>query len=269
MGFLRYNLQYYAGELARLERTEATPQTICHAKRLLKMLDDLLAEGYSELNETLETDCCGVSRLRHYLQRHHAEPFPSLTGVAEGDVRYERQPVELTAALHTLAVTAKKSRLLCRNAFLPRLLRFCDWVGYQENTAYIFLLRDTLLPYMYYRSLGRAELCPWLLSRSSLARLTGRPNVDDVLRAVIYQALERGEGDSFERFCAAVLPAMRAALRQYPTAEQSLSGLLRGVCAERILVLGSGCAGTFPMLLKSLEWRNSRILYKWRFTFKR
>ncbi len=86
MGVLSFSLNYYKDQLQKLESDIVSEETIYHAKQLLKMLDDLIDEGYKELNEKLE-----------------------------------------------------------------------------EDTAYIFLLRDTLLPYIYYESNSRKNIYPYLL----------------------------------------------------------------------------------------------------------
>lgn len=53
MGFISFSLKYYEKELKQLETTPVTAETY-KAKQLLKMLDDLVDEGYTELNERLE-----------------------------------------------------------------------------------------------------------------------------------------------------------------------------------------------------------------------
>jgi len=117
------------------------------------MLDDLIDEGYAELNEKLEESYQGVSRLIKYLKDNHTEPFPIYRkAVVETDVTYEQRGFELAETIKELTENAEKSTEISDNTFLTELVRFCEWVGYEENTAYIFLLRDTLLPYIYYQS---------------------------------------------------------------------------------------------------------------------
>ena len=260
MGFLSYSLDYFTRELAALETSPASQETVYHARQLLKMLDDLRDEGYLGLNDALETSCRGVSRLRAYLAARHVPPFPLPGGMPDA-ADYGPRTMELTEALRELTASARESRETSDNAFLPELARFCRWVGYREDTAYVFLLRDTLLPYLYYREQKRANLHPWLLGRRTLAELTGREGADDIFRAAVYRALEQGEDGDFPRFRGAVLPEMRAALRRYPAAEKRLASLLRSVEAERILVVESGCCGTFPLLLMSLDDRVDVRMY--------
>ncbi|MDE7207414.1 MAG: hypothetical protein K2N90_09730, partial [Lachnospiraceae bacterium] len=68
MGFISFSLDFYRKELQKLETDAASEETIYRAKQLLKMLDDLIDEGYTELNEKLEEAYQGVSRLRTYLK---------------------------------------------------------------------------------------------------------------------------------------------------------------------------------------------------------
>ena len=77
------------------------------------------------------------------------------------------------------------------------------------------LLRDALLPFVYYLARGRARIYPWLLSRASLAALTGRENADDELRASVYRTLEAGCTD-IRSFAGIVLPEMRRTISRYP-----------------------------------------------------
>lgn len=77
MGFLSYHLNYYCDALERLESGTAEEGSVYHARQLLKLLDDLADEGYYTLNDTLEERFQGVARLRTYLEKNHAVPFPS------------------------------------------------------------------------------------------------------------------------------------------------------------------------------------------------
>lgn len=262
MGFISFSLNYYKGELQELESSVVSQETIYHAKQLLKMLDDLLDEGYTELNETLEEACRGVSRLRDYLQKNGASPFPIYRKtMTEADVIYEQEEIELTNAINELITCGKGSHAESDDTFLAELIRFCEWIGYKEDTSYIFLLRDTLLPYIYYQHKNRASIYPWLLGRKTLTMLTGKEFVDDEIRASIIKALEIDRCDNYDDFCKVVLPDMRTTIRQYPEIENHLTDLLNAIKEKYIVVIESGCSGTFPMLLKCLDERVDVRMY--------
>ena len=91
--------------------------------------------------------------------------------------------------------------------------------------------------------------------------LTGTEYVDDKIRASIIKALELGRCGSFEDFCGVVLPDIRATLKQYPEIENCLTALLEKIHEKRIIVVESGCLGTFPMLLMSLDDRVDVRMY--------
>lgn len=258
MGFLSFNMAFYRAELRRLAETPPTVAVIYRARTLLKMLDDLADEDYTTLNEQLESGGNGAAWLRDYLRKNHAEPFPRMQSFLPGcNIAYGPQRIPLETAIRQAVAEA---RTLPEPQGLPcvnELRRFCQWVGYEPDTAYIFLLCDTLLPFVYYQSRGRAQMHPWLLSRQSLAQLTGSAHADDEIRAVIFHALEQGCGRDFETFCAAVLPEIRRVMKKNPQAERCLRDMLHTIRQKHILIVESGCTGTFPMLL--MRWMRGRI----------
>lgn len=261
MGFLSYCRSYYQNELEQLEKTGPTRNNLYHARQLLRMLDDLRDEGYTELNEAVEKSFCGVSRLRNYLEQNGAEPFPPSSGhLSTGDISYSAQDVELTDAVAEAMRSAAAIHETISVPFADKLCRFCNWIGYEEKTAYIFLLRDTLLPFVYYSARGRKLIYPWLLGRKSFAALTGRPDADNEIRASIYKALEAGCADS-RTFFHFVLSDIRQTLDRYPQAKDALSSMLADIPAEKVIVVESGCAGTFPLLLMSLDDRVDMRMY--------
>lgn len=237
-------------------------------KQLLKMLDDLVDEGYTELNERLEETVQGVSRLRKFLKENGAEPFlMHRKEVSELQIFYGEPELELAAAIDELmeraggymgTTYAKDSE---KKSFLQNLRRFCEWIGYEDNTAYIFLLRDTLLPYVYYRGKKRTAIYPWLLGRKTLEQLTGKSGVDDEIRGAIIGALEDEKCSNFNEFCEAVLPEIRGTTHRYQELENCLKKMLEEIKEQRIVVVESGCSGTFPMLLKSLDERVDVRMY--------
>ncbi len=255
MGFISFNLEFYKNELQKLKTTAVSEETIYRAKQLLKMLDDLLDEGYTKLNDKLEETYSGVSELRAYLKDNHIEPFPVSRKPFSAMVTYDRRDYELSEAIKELTEKAEKSTDVCDDAFLSELVDFCKWIGYEEDTAYIFLLRDTLLPYIYYKSKGRKNIYPWLLSRRSLSKLFDADNADDEIRSSIIKALEFGKCRNFKDLCDMALPDIRSVTKRHRGSEERLIALLGSVKEKHIIVVEAGCSGTFPMLLMSLDER--------------
>lgn len=262
MGFLSYNMEYFRRELDALEIGPPTTEKVYHAQQLYRILEDLAAEGYHQLNELLETEKCGSSRLQAYLSRNNAAPFPMPhPGPDEKELSYAEREVELAAAIRDAIKSASDQEPGERTPFLRELKGFCRWIGYEPDTAYIFLLRDTLLPFAYYQARERRRIYPWLLSRKAFAKLAGREAGDDSLRAAVYRGLEAGNGTDFAQMRKHVLPDMVQNLRQYPKVEARLRAMLAGIPEKRILVIESGCAGTFPLLLMSLDARVDMRMY--------
>ena len=261
MGFLSYNLNFYRNELQKLEDGSAAPEQRYRAWQLLRILEDLTDEGYTELSERLEDAFFGISRLRKYLQRFPAARFSLPSKPADGRIlSYTDQSAELCGAISQAMQKAAAMPEADSGAFADKLCRFCRWIGYDEHTAYIFLLRDTLLPFVFYSARNRERIYPWLLSRSFFGALAGRQNADDEIRASIYKALEAGCADS-QSFFRAVLPDIRRTILRFPQAKEVLSSMLAGIATQKIIVVESGCAGTFPLLLMSLDDRVDWRMY--------
>ena len=139
MGFLSYNLHYYQTELQKLKAAPAAQDSLYHTRQLLRMLDDLTTEGYTELNKQLENEFSGVSRLREHLKRNHAAPFSSPeTPAGSSCLPYAGQDIELCAAILQAMHAAATLPDFASNLFADNLHRFCQWIGYDERTAYIF-----------------------------------------------------------------------------------------------------------------------------------
>ena len=56
MGFISFNENYYRRKLEEYENKILSDTKIREAKQLLKVLDDLTDEGYTNLNDTMEAD---------------------------------------------------------------------------------------------------------------------------------------------------------------------------------------------------------------------
>lgn len=253
MGFFSFNEQYYISELDKLESRRLDAAGLYEVKQILKVLDDLADEGYHELNQTLEKRHHVLTRLRKILSAHGETPF-AIQRAPIPPVHYGDGEHEVRALCGTLISTAKGHPADSENPFLDEIYDYCQWLGYEAGTAYVFLLRDAFLPFVYFQSRGRRGLYPWLIGRAFLSHVSGVQDLDDQLRLPIYEALENGvtEFSSFQSCCK---ERVRAVLRNVPALERALLELLQNIPEEKIVVVESGYCGTIPITLSALDPR--------------
>lgn len=168
---------------------------------------------------------------------------------------YAEEAETLTDFLDELAAVRRSPDEEGEDPFIEELRSFASWAAEGKEAAYVFLLRDTLLPYLWFRDRGYPHLYPWLLGRRMMTALTGEADVDDTcIRSVIDAALEAGvrDYDELRRYCT---PRIRENLKAYPALTDTVRSLLGRISQERIIVVESGVYGTFPMLLAALDER--------------
>lgn len=259
MSFISFNENYYRQRLKALENKPLSADAIYEAQQLLKLLDDLADEGYTELNHYLENRFSCLTRLHALLNNAGAYPF-IIEHTGLGNTSFDTEEYELCAVLNGLINNAKQSECISFSPFINAIYEYSRWIEYKEDTAYLFLLRDTLLPYVYFKAQYKNSVYPWLINRRFLAAITGIETVDDCIRLPIYEALESGCA-TFESFCAFCKDRMLAVLDQHRELKQVLLDLLGTIKEKRIIVVESGYAGTIPMMLKALDERVDFRLY--------
>ena len=143
------------------------------------------------------------------------------------------------------------------------MLAYSAWLkGAEGGAAFVFLLRDTLIPYLDFAGdisfSGRAYAYP--IGRKYFKLAAGCGDFDDKARAVIYEALEAGTSD-FTEFRSYCRPRLCALLESVPAVRNALRGLFSGIGAERIIVVESGVHGTIPLLLMAADERAEMRMY--------
>lgn len=258
MGFLSFNEKYYTEALERLEGRTLDKSELYEAKQLLKLLDDLLDEGYTLLNRTLEEKYSAASRLRAILKAHNEAPFPIQERILRG-VKYGDTEMNVEAICERLSERMQNSVAPSDNPFLTDLIGYCRWIPWQSDTAYVFLLRDAFLPYLYFKGSSKSNLYPWVINRDFLRQTAGE-GADDRLRLSVYEALESGVSD-YGEFSAYCKPRIRKVLCKHPVLERTLREMLGGIREVKILVIESGYCGTVPLTLVALDDRVDFRLY--------
>ncbi len=262
MGFISFSLTYYQKNLQNFESSPVTDEQLYKAKQLLKMLDDLKDEGYFYLCDQLEEKFSGITRLRRYLADNHVAPFEITPRIVDANnLTYSDERFDLETMLKSIGKEVQPQPIKDLHPFIEELINFCEWVGYDEDTAYVFLLRDTLLPYIYFSAKGRNRIYPWLMGRKMLEKLTGQEDVDEVIRDPLLEALEEENVRTFRELCDFSFPRIRKNLEKYPVVTAAVKNLLSKIREKRIVVVESGCYGTFPMLLAFFDPRVEIRMY--------
>lgn len=259
MGFISFNEKYYMKAMQRLENGPLSSADVYEAKQLLKMLDDLMDEGYTELNDYLESKYSCLSRLRRIIKNAGDAPF-KINRSRLPETTYSSTEYELVSVMEDIQKKVAFQEICSKSEFLAGIRDYCGWIGHEEETAYIFLFRDSLLPYLYYRSRGRKHLYAWIISRSFLRDVSGVENIDDAIRLPVYEALEYGH-ISFDDYRSYCKEQMLAVLERYGKLKDVLSRLLSSVKEKKIVVVESGYCGTMPMMLSALDDRVTFKLY--------
>lgn len=259
MGFFSFNEKYYRQKIAEFESNELTSEKIYLAKQILKVLDDLSDEGYSKLNNYLEQEFSCLSRLRDVIKKSGEDPFVCSSEILP-DTVYGEKEVEIASCVNELKEQSENFSEYSDNAFIKEIRNYCDWIGYDNNTAYIFLLRDALLPYIFYCNKERKNLYPWLISRRFLNTISSTEDIDDGIRLPIYEALESGYND-FKDFRLYFKEQLEKVLEYHTELKAILCRLLSSVKEDRIVVVESGYNGTIPMMLSALDDRVTFRMY--------
>lgn len=262
MGFISFSMTYYQNNIKTLESSPVSDEQIYKAKQLLKMLDDLKDEGYFYLCDELEEKHSGITRLRRYLADNQAVPFEIIPRIVDSnELTYSGDRLDLETALKNIVRDIQNQPVKDPHPFIEELISFCEWIGYEENTAYVFLLRDTLLPYLYFSAKGRNISYPWLMGRKMLEKLTGEEDLDELIRDPLLEALEEADVRTYNELCDFSFPRIKKNLEKYPVITSAVKNLLSKIPEKRIVVVESGCYGTFPMLLACFDPRVEIKMY--------
>lgn len=262
MGFISFSMKYYQNNIKDLESSPVSDERIYKAKQLLKMLDDLKDEGYFYLCDQLEEKHSGITRLRRYLADNQAVPFEIIPRIVDANqLTYSGDKLDLETALNNIVRDIQNQPVKDPHPFIEELISFCEWIGYEENTAYVFLLRDTLLPYLYFSAKGRNISYPWLMGRKMLEKLTGEEDLDELIRDPLLEALEEADVRTYNELCDFSFPRIKKNLEKYPVITSAVKNLLSKIPEKRIVVVESGCYGTFPMLLACFDPRVEIKMY--------
>lgn len=259
MGFISYYLDYLRKKIEYCENNAAGKNDIYEIKQLLKLVDDLRDEGYFELSDALQKEFDGTKRINAVLKSYNEIPFKTSKS-GRGKSVYKRESLELTEYIDKLIKKAQAINPAPHGGAIDEAINFSDSLNFNTDVSYVFLLRDTLLPYIRFKSKHADNSYPLIISRRFLSLIYRGKNFDDVCREIIFEALKSGY-DDFESFTAFCKKAISRQFENYPDIRETIKSLLNGIPRDKITVIETGCHGTFPLLLASLDERVTFRMY--------
>ena len=259
MSIISFHERYYLNKLDQFEGKTLSDSKIYEARQLLKVLDDLTDEGYTSLNDHMESRFCCLTRFRNLIRKNGSYPF-KIDHDRLSETTYEKTEYEISTLIDDLIAKAEKITEISDNPFLKQISDYCEFIDQGNDCAYVFLLRDALLPYIYFRSKKYQHIYPWLISRKSLEDITKTLYVDDDIREPVYDALESGH-IGFSSFSAFYKEKALPVIDSHPELKNILLDLLGSIKEKRIIEIESGYVGTIPMMLNSLDERVEFRMY--------
>lgn len=257
MGFNSFIEKYYLNNLNIFEKKDLDNNDLYLIKQLYKLLDDLIDEGYKDLPNYLEEKLLIRTRLFLLLKNNKEEPFVN-NHLINDHLKYHNQ-----IKINDLSYELLNKSLLSNsnnNDFLNNLISYCKWIKIDQDTSYIFLLRDTYLLYLYFvNKYPNNNFYPYIINRDFLKDIS-KTEFDTLVRAPIYEALEQGidHYDEFFLFCKEKILKI---LDNFLNVKQILLDLLNKIKTKKIMVIESGYSGTICLLLKALDERVDFRLY--------
>ena len=253
MSFMSFSLDYYKNKIEQYESHPCNKNQVYEAKQLLKMVDDLVDEGYMDLFNEINRNYRGMARLHKIIDDNNEVPF-TLDISIDREITFKDEGKELDDYLEDLFSHSLGEGIKSSNPFINEITAFCKWIGDTKDQAYVFLLRDSLLPYFYFKAIHRPDLYPWIIGLKFMSLISPGNNIDDVVRGSFFDALESG-CDNFKSFQSFCKEKIVRDLKPYPEVTTKIKEMLSTIKASEILVIESGCYGTFPMLLSALDDR--------------
>ncbi len=266
MGFVDYSAKFFKEKLNSYESLykDNAPKSIVHeAKVLLKLLDDIRDEGYEDVYTYINRSCDAASRLKIFITSNNDKPFVINTYNISKNIAYESHEYKLENYLNLIerkiATSGSDTTKNTPEIFYDILAYSKDiFMSSNSETAYCFLLRDTLLPYLAFKKWGtknNLNIVPLLISRRFFSFFEReKEELYTHVQNVVFEALDRNI-QTFER----LKKYVRDSLKNAPLNLLSLISLIKrklsDIPQKNIMVLESGYIGTMPVLLSAIDDR--------------
>ena len=265
MGFISYSVKFFSQKLDLYESryNGNAPGSVVHeAKVLLKFLDDIRDEGYENSYVQISTQCDAVNRLKNFILSNNDVPFTLEKYTIIPDITYDNDEYDLATYISLIEqkMVAPGAKLSTVPEIFYDILEYSKDIfrSFRYSTAYCFLLRDTLLPYLAlkkWQNSGCSNVYPLFISRKYFSFFENEDGyIYSKIQNVIFESLEDNV-ESFGQLKEYVKTALNKELAPFSGLFDSLKRILDKVSQEKVLIIESGYIGTIPLLLSALDDR--------------
>lgn len=262
MDFVSYTIKFLNKRLDLYESKNSI-EFIYEAKILLKFLEDIKDEGYQNSYDLINKSTGAICRLDSFIKKNNDVPFKMEKFSIKNNLTYKTSTYELNKYLsylkHNMEIT--KDKLIT----VPEI--FYDILGYSkkifkfanEDTAYCFLLRDTMLSFFAFKAWNTKKnisVYPLIIGRKYLSFFDIKDenfNVYSEIQNVILTALDKDDKD-FDKMKIFVREKLESE-EKFSKLIDSLKIILGKIPNKKIMVIESGYIGTIPVLLSALDDR--------------
>ena len=275
MHYIPYMLKYLPKKFEEYNNSKnITKAQIHEAQMLLKEILDLKDQGYMNSYNTLVKNLDAVNVLSIFLNNNDAEIIRPIKKIGKVKPTYNEEEFELSHYIEKMKsyinnITNDESQ----DPLILDIMNYTKWLykDFDNDTTYIFLLRDTFLPYLafdYWQD-NNNNIKPWLIGRKWLALFRNEKEMklsvesknfgdNDDLYETIYEcmftALDQ-ENEDFDKFAAIMRPELLKKLEDFSKVHKALTELLQSIKTKKIMVIESGRFASIPMLLKCIDDR--------------
>ncbi len=271
MGFIDY-FNFYLGKFLNENETNIPSADILkQAKILLKMMDDIADEGYTETAKYIEGEEHKLSRLRKLISDNGETAFPLVHFTVAENPEYEEKEQLLNEYVRNLyTLLGKESDSHKTHPFYKELHEYTQYLKKQigDDTAYVFLLRDTLLPYLDFMRDGYENIYAYPIGRKFLDFYPNHKEPDrnyegstyDHIHEALFGAMYN-EPQTFAEYRTELRKKLEPVFEAHDGLYEELKSLLMKIPNGKIMVAESGYIGTIPSLLAAVDERVDFRMY--------
>lgn len=270
MDFITFNINWYKDRINYYEfmssRGKCTQACIDEAKVLHKFLEDIYDEEYQSTYKLFQEKLNASERLEKFINSNGQKVFvKSDKGFKYGEFAYAPNEILLTEYLNSEIITSPTIKDSCQSISdgFYEILNFSKWINnsLDSDTAIIFLLRDTLLPYIAFKQWNHdatKEAIPLMIGRSYLSLFGNRDELYNCISDSVYTALYESQKTP-ELFQGIAVEGIRKSIKNNDGLYKKTKQILSNISKPKICVVESGVHGTMPLFLKCCDERIDTI----------